>query len=110
MSDVSHKIPSIRGRTKPADKLQVDSLKPKKCASLQGAVSEPSKVKIQSQSLYKTRKLTIHELKKKASIIWFYTEGGCNTVKEGNEYLSEISKIVDEIVTIEDVATRIQNG
>ena len=85
------------------------SPKPKKCALLKGAVSEPSKVKIQSQSLFKTRKLTIHELKKKASLIWYYTEGGCNTVKEGNEYLNEISKIVDEIVTIEDVAMRITN-
>jgi len=109
MSDVTHKIPSIRGRTKPADKLQVDSLKPKKCASLQGAVSKPSKVKIQSQSLYRVRPVTIHELKKKASLIWYYTEGGCNTVKDGNEFLNEISKIVDEIVTIEDVAMRITN-
>ena len=87
----------------------MSSPRPKKCVSLQGAVSEPSKVKIQSQSLFKTRKLTIHELKKKASLIWYYTEGGCNTVKEGNEYLNEISKIVDEIVTIEDVAMRITN-
>ena len=58
--------------------------------------------------MYRVHPITIHDLKKKATHIWQYTEPGCRTVEEGNMALKEISRIVDEIVELEQTIVEVE--
>ena len=95
--------------------LRSDQTKPNKTVSLKGADSNQYVVmpsldqpSINKDSTYRVRFITIHDLKKKVTNIWQYTEPGCRTVEEGNIALKEISRIVDEIVELEQTAVEVK--
>ena len=94
--------------------LRSDQTKPNKTVSLKGADSrhvvsaKTNQPSIINDKMYRVHPITIHDLKKKATHIWQYTEPGCRTVEEGNELLKEISRIVDEIVELEQTTVEVK--
>ena len=94
--------------------LRSDQTKPNKTVSLKGAGSrhvvsaKTNQPPIINDKMYRVHPITIHDLKKKATHIWQYTEPGCRTVEEGNELLKEISRIVDEIVELEQTTVEVK--
>ena len=94
--------------------LRSDQTKPNKSVSLEGAGSrhvvsaKTNQPSINNDKMYRVHPITIHDLKKKATHIWQYTEPGCRTVEEGNMALKEISRIVDEIVELEQTIVEVE--
>ena len=112
MSDTSTSLDAMSKQ----GELRSDQTKPNKTVSLKGAGSnltytdetiedQPS---INNDKMYRVHPITIHDLKKKATHIWQYTEPGCRTVEEGNIALKEISRIVDEIVELKQTIMEVE--
>ena len=94
---------------------RADHSRPNKTVSLKGAGSTPyedetsqDQPSINNDNIYRVHPVTIHDLKKKATHIWQYTEPGCRTVEEGNMALKEISRIADEIVELEQTIMEVE--
>tara|TARA_R110002073_G_scaffold87292_1_gene207361 strand:- start:23 stop:358 length:336 start_codon:yes stop_codon:yes gene_type:complete len=111
MSDTSTSLDAMSKQ----GELRSDQTKPNKTVSLKGADSTPyedvtgqDQPSINNDKMYRVHPITIHDLKKKATHIWQYTEPGCRTVEEGNELLKEISRIVDEIVELEQTTVEVK--
>ena len=95
--------------------LRCDQTKPNKSVSLKGAGSTPyedvtgqDQPSVKDNKMYRVHLITINDLKMKATHIWQYTEAGCETVEQGNIALKEISRIVDEIVELEQTIVELK--
>ena len=95
--------------------LRCNQTKPNKSVSLKGADSIPALIgqcrnqpSVKDNKMYRVHPITIHDLKMKATHIWQYTEAGCETVEQGNIALKEISRIVDEIVELEQTIVEVE--
>ena len=110
MSDTSTSLDAMSKQ----GELRSDQTKPNKTVSLKGADSrhvvsaKTNQPPIKKNIMYRVHPITIHDLKKKATHIWQYTEPGCRTVEEGNMALKEISRIVDEIVELKQTIMEVE--